>query len=62
MIPSLIFLLIVIAAAAAEGGNNYLKCPEDDSGLEYGWCHDDTGGETGLCMVMSTSPSPLKSR
>ena len=60
MIPSSIFLLIVMAAA--EGVNNYLKCPEDDSGLEYGWCHDDTGGETGLCMVMSTSPSPLKSR
>ena len=61
MIPSTIFLLIAMSAAK-EGGNNYLKCPEDDSGLEYGWCHDDTGGETGLCMVMSTSPSPLKSR
>ena len=60
MFPSSLFLLILMAAA--EGGNNYYKCPEDDSGLEYGWCHDDTGGETGLCMVMSTSPSPLKSR
>ena len=49
----------VLMMAVAEGGN-YLACPPDEGGLD--WCHDDEGGETGYCMIMSTSPSPYKSR
>ena len=68
MIPSSIFassaaavvaVSAVLMMAVAEGGN-YLACPPDEGGLH--WCHDDEGGETGYCMIMSTSPSPYKSR
>ena len=67
MIPSPILALVVALGCAAVmlspavGGGNYLACPKDEAtGLDY--CHDDDGGETGLCMIMSTSPSPYKSR
>ena len=69
MIPSSIFapssaavvaVSAVLMMAVAEGGSNYLACPPDEGGLH--WCHDDEGGETGYCMIMSTSPSPYKSR
>ena len=62
MIPSSIVAVVLAlgAAIALVEGGNYLPCYEDEANSPY--CHDDEGGETGLCMIMSTSPSPYKSR
>ena len=61
MVPSpMMAFIVMMATARGQQLGNYYACPKEDSGLD--WCHDDDGGNTGYCMVMSTSPSPYKSR